>query len=114
MMGKREAVLSLLDGSRAQEYIPAGFFIHFARDCHRGQAAVDKHLEYYRYTGMDFVKIQYENAFPRIPAIKKPDDWAKIPLYEKDFYADHLMASFSFVPIPKTRNSTIMKYAIRT
>jgi len=86
MINKRETVLDLLDESRAQEYIPAGFFIHFDKNCHQGQAAVDKHLEYYQYTGMDFVKIQYENVFPPIPEIRTPDDWDKMPLYRKDFY----------------------------
>lgn len=89
-MNKREAVLNLLDESKAQKYIPAGFFIHFDKNCHRGQAAVGKHLEYFKYTGMDFVKIQYENTFPHIPEIKKPDDWVKMPLYGIDFYEDQI------------------------
>ena len=56
-------MLSLLDDSKPQKYIPAGFFIHFDPMYHKGQAAIDKHLEYFRYTGMDFVKIQYEKDF---------------------------------------------------
>jgi len=89
-MNKREAVLSLLDESKKQEYIPAGFFIHFDEACRRGQAAIDKHLEYYRYTEMDFVKIQYENTFPNRPEIQRPDDWAKMPLYKRGFYEDQI------------------------
>ena len=89
-MNKRENVLSLLDKNRGQEYIPAGFFIHFGRDYHQGRAAIDKHMEYFRYTDMDFVKIQYENAFPRRPEIKTPDDWADMPLYKQDFYENQL------------------------
>jgi uroporphyrinogen decarboxylase len=87
-MNKRDAVLSLLDQGVQQTSIPAGFFIHFNKDCHRGQAAIDKHLEYFRYTGMDFVKIQYENVFPRRADILTPDDWTKMPLYVEDFYQD--------------------------
>ncbi|MBN1978163.1 MAG: hypothetical protein JW918_12270 [Anaerolineae bacterium] len=87
---KRAAVLSLLDAGQKQEYIPAAFFLHFDPSCHRGQAAVDKHLEYFHYTGMDVVKIQYENAFPHLPQIARPDDWAKMPLYGRDFYAEQL------------------------
>jgi uroporphyrinogen decarboxylase len=87
---KRAAVLSLLDADAKQEYIPAAFFLHFDPSCHRGQAAVDKHLEYFRYTGMDVVKIQYENTFPHLPQIARPDDWAQMPLYGKDFYAEQL------------------------
>jgi len=89
-MNKRDAVLSLLDPSQKPEYIPAAFFLHFDPAYHRGQAAVDKHLEYFRYTGMDFVKIQYEHTFPRIPEIQKPEDWAKMPYYPLDFYEEPL------------------------
>ena len=87
-MNKRDTVLSILDATTPQETIPAGFFIHFDEAYHRGPAAVEKHLEFFRYTGMDFVKIQYENVFPHIPDIQKPEDWAKMPLYRKDFYKD--------------------------
>lgn len=88
-MNKRDSVLSLL-GKGKQPYIPAAFFLHFDPTCHHGQAAIDKHLEYFRFTGMDFVKIQYENVFPGRPEIKKPDDWAMMPFYQKDFYENQL------------------------
>ncbi|MCP4682587.1 MAG: hypothetical protein GY864_09665 [Desulfobacterales bacterium] len=39
---------------------------------------------------MDFVKIQYERNFPHLPDIQKPADWAKMPLYKKDFYKAQL------------------------
>jgi uroporphyrinogen decarboxylase len=87
---KRAAVLSLLNADQKQEYVPAAFFLHFDPSCHRGQAAVDKHLEYFHYTGMDVVKIQYENTFPYLPQIAQPDDWAQMPLYDKDFYEEQL------------------------
>ena len=51
---------------------------------------MDKHLAYFRYTGMDLVKIQYERVFPPVPAIRTPDDWAKMPLYGRDFYEPQL------------------------
>ena len=60
-------MLSLLDADAKQEYIPAAFFLHSDPSCHRGQAAVDKHLAYFHYTGMDVVKIQYETPSPTCP-----------------------------------------------
>jgi uroporphyrinogen decarboxylase len=72
------------------DYVPAGFFIHFDETCHRGQAAIDKHLEFYRHTGMDFLKIQYETPFPPRPEIATPEDWGKMPLYGEDFYDNQL------------------------
>ena len=77
-VNKREKVLTLLDPTRPPSYIPAAFFLHFPQDCHRGQAAIDKHLEYFRHTDMDIVKIQYEFAFPRLPEIRSPGG-ARVP-----------------------------------
>ncbi len=89
---KRETMLGLLKKDARQDYIPAAFFLHFDKSSHFGQAAVDQHLEYFRYTNMDFVKIQYERTFPQIPELRKPDDWKKMPLYKLDFYEPELQA----------------------
>ena len=89
-MNKREAMLGLLDESAEPGYIPAAFFLHFDAQYHRGQPAVDKHLAYFRHTGMDFVKIQYEHGFPHRPEIQRPSDWGRMPLYKEDFYQDQL------------------------
>ena len=90
MKSKREAVLALLDAGKPQEFIPAAFFLHFDPQYHRGQPAVEKHLEYFRYTGMDFVKIQFELPFPRHPEIQRPADWARLPAYDLEFYRPQL------------------------
>jgi len=89
---KRDAVLALLDRNARQDYILAAFFIHFDKAFHFGPPAVQKHLEYFRYTGMDFVKIQYERTFPPIPDIKRPEDWRNMPSYKLDFYQPELEA----------------------
>jgi uroporphyrinogen decarboxylase len=83
-MNKRDAVLNLLNNKTS--YIPAAFFMHFD-DAHReGQAAIEKHLEFFRYTGMDFVKIQYEHSQPPSSPIRRPEDWAQAPLYSDEFF----------------------------
>jgi uroporphyrinogen decarboxylase len=87
---KRQRVLDLLDESKAPEYVPAAFFIHFAEDEHVGPAAIEKHKQYFRFTGMDFVKIQYEAGFPSHPEIEKAEDWAKLPLHGGEHYADQV------------------------
>jgi uroporphyrinogen decarboxylase len=89
-MNKREKMLSWLEGSLEVGYTPAAFFMHFPPDYHVGRSAVDKHLDYFHYTDMDFVKIQYELPFPRRPEIRSPKDWAEMPLYEEDFFRDQL------------------------
>ena len=87
-MNKREVVLSLLDPDVTTPYVPAGFFLHFDKAHQHGKAAVEKHLEFFQYTGMDLVKIQYELSFPQSPKISSPKDWSMIPLYGEDFFED--------------------------
>jgi uroporphyrinogen decarboxylase len=86
-MNKREALLDLIHGGSSLDYTPAAFFMHFDRAHHEGQAAVDKHLAYFRATGMDFVKIQFEQRLPPAPPISKAEDWGQIPLYPASFFA---------------------------
>ena len=100
-VSKRDAVLALLDGRANQPYIPAAFFIHFDPAFHFGPPAVQKHLEYFRATGMDVVKIQYERAFPPIPDIARPADWARMPSYPVSFYEPMLAAVDGLVKAAK-------------
>ena len=85
-MTKRDVLLSLANGGRRLPYVPAAFFLHFAPEYHRGPAAIDKQLEYYRATGMDLVKIQYEQGTAPGPEIKTPDDWAKLPVVDAAWF----------------------------
>lgn len=91
-MNKRDAILGLLDGTQQPSYIPAAFFLHFPPEFHAGQPAVDKHIEYFRYTGMDLVKIQYERTFPKMDSIQKPEDWIKVPRLGVDYFEGQLKA----------------------
>jgi uroporphyrinogen decarboxylase len=86
---RREALLSL-KGGPGPGYVPAAFFLHFDEASRLGKPAVEKHLEYFRFTGMDFVKIQYERTFPAIPEIRTPGDWKRMPRYGLDFYGPQL------------------------
>lgn len=85
-MNKRDRILSLIHGNAPADYVPAAFFMHFDPADHIGQAAIDKHLEFFRATDMDFVKIQYEQTLSTAFPIRTIDDWAHIPRYsEEDF-----------------------------
>lgn len=85
-MNKRDTMLSLIHDTGSPEYIPAAFFLHFDPAHHQGQAAINKHLEFFRFTDMDFVKIQYEQGFPSSTPIRKPEDWAHAPLCSEAFF----------------------------
>ena len=78
-MSKRDALLNLIHGRAPLDYTPAAFFMHFDPACHEGQAAVDKHLEYFRATDMDFVKIQFEQRLPPGPTITQAGAGAQLP-----------------------------------
>jgi uroporphyrinogen decarboxylase len=107
-MNKRDAVMSLLDLGAAPMYTPAAFFTHFGPAYHEGPAAIAKHLDYFRRTGMDFVKIQYEHVFPEIAAIKTPADWRKMPVYDASFYAAPLEVVRGLVEAAKDEALVLM------
>src|SRR6266508_1639838 len=79
LMNKRDTMLSLIHDTASPEYIPAAFFLHFDSAYHQGQAAIEKHLEFFRATGMDFVKSQYEQGVPAAPSILRAAEWAHAP-----------------------------------
>ena len=89
-MSKRDLVLSLLEQNQSPNYIPGAFFLHFDPSFHKGEAAVKKHLEFFHYTGMDIVKIQYEHHFPTNIDLRTPRDWLKVPVYKEDFFEEPL------------------------
>ena len=84
-MNKREMMLELISGNAPQDYTPAAFFLHFGPQYTEGRAAIERHLEFFRYTGMDFVKIQFEQGLPEW-IVTSPADWAHARrLTETDF-----------------------------
>jgi len=91
-MTKRDAVLAVLDATRPMPYVPAAFFTHFDPEHHLGRAAVEKHIEFFRFTGMDLAKIQYERKFPEDPGIVRPPDWAKVKPLSRAFFEPMLEA----------------------
>jgi uroporphyrinogen decarboxylase len=86
---RRDLLFSLLEGRAATGYVPAAFFLHFGPKYQEGEAAIARHKEFFRFTGMDFVKVQYERKFPAHP-ISKPSDWANIPALDESFFAPAL------------------------
>ena len=84
---KREFILSVLDQSKPNQYVPAAFFLHFEHKL--GAKAVQDHINFFRATNMDIVKVQYEVVVPRLE-IKTPDDWKKVPVYGEEFFEPQL------------------------
>lgn len=82
-MNKRERVIAAMNGKEV-DHVPAGFWFHFGGDEAMGDACVQAHLNYYRETDLDFVKIMCDGYFPfPLPEISSPGDWGKVePLPE--------------------------------
>ena len=83
---KRERMLQWLAGKTDPNYTPAAFFLHFGPDYKNGGAAAKRHLEFFRQTDMDFLKIQFEQLYERQEFLQKPADWSKLTLRKIDFY----------------------------
>jgi len=107
-MNKRDVLLGRIRNESPSDFIPAAFFMHFDRTCHQGRPAIEKHLEFFRYTGMDFVKIQYEQAVPSSPPLRKPEDWAHAPLCSEEFFETTVRVVEGLVKAAKDEALVIM------
>ena len=107
-MNKRDAMMNLVNNTQRQDYVPAAFFMHFDPSCHRGQPAIDKHLEFFRATGMDFVKIQYEQTLASWPSIQKPEDWTHISSCSDEYFESTIQVVKGLVKAAKNEALVIM------
>jgi uroporphyrinogen decarboxylase len=107
-LNKREILLALIDGAGPKGYVPAAFFMHFDPSYHRGQAAIDKHMQFCQYTGMDFVKVQYEQALPPSPTLRQPGDWAHAPRLPEAFFEESIRVVEGLVKAAKSEALVIM------
>lgn len=85
---KRELLLHVLDQSRANDYVPVFFNIHF-KD-HEGWKAVQSHIDWFRQTHVDFVNVKYE-YFPQIQAVKSVSDWKNIKPFDPSVWDEQLL-----------------------
>src|SRR5262245_33351600 len=107
-MNKREMLQSWISGAGGRDSgVPAAFFMHFDPQYHTGQPAVDQHLAYFRATGMDFVKVQFEQPLPPYP-IATPADWANAPLYPPEFFKPQVAVAEGLVKAAKAEAFVIM------
>jgi uroporphyrinogen decarboxylase len=107
-MNKRDTVLGLAHGQGSPAYIPAAFFMHFDQAFHQGQAAIDQHLAFFHATGMDFIKIQYEQGVPPAPPFRNGADWANAPRCGEDFFETTIRVAEGLVKAAKDEALVIM------
>jgi uroporphyrinogen decarboxylase len=76
-MNKIERVRAALAG-KPVDRVPASFWFHFTKDKARGAASVKAHLDYYRASGVDFLKVMNEHPYQANVTITSPSDWRKV------------------------------------
>lgn len=90
-MNKVERVRAAVAGEKVDR-VPAGFWFHFTPDKHHGKASVQAHLDYYRESNVDFLKVMNEHPYRANVDIASPADWRRLrpaPL-SSDFYQKQL------------------------
>ena len=81
---KRDLMEDVLQKGSKSDYVPAGFFMHFNK---KGDEAVKAHMNYFKATQMDFVKIQFDGmSLPLNEQIKTAKDWYKQPIMPESFF----------------------------
>lgn len=106
-INKRERMLAWLAGQSMPNYTPAAFFLHFGEGFKTGSTAAQRHVEFFRHTDMDFVKIQFEQTYSRQDFLRTPADWSKLKLAKLDFYEPQLQTVRQLVKSEK-RNSLVL------
>ena len=81
-MDKRDRVKAAIR-KEPVDRVPASFSLHFPRDKAFGDAAVKAHLDFYRDTDVDILKIMNENLVPLIGEFSSASDWKKVPAYNR-------------------------------
>ncbi|MFN2201146.1 MAG: uroporphyrinogen decarboxylase family protein [Caldilineaceae bacterium] len=90
-MDKVERVRAAIAGEPVDR-VPASFWFHFTPDKHHGKASVQAHLDYYRESNVDFLKVMNEHPYRANVDIASPADWRRIrpaPM-SSDFYQEQL------------------------
>ena len=90
-MNKIERVRAALEG-KPVDRVPAGFWFHFTPDKKHGAASVQAHLDYYRASNVDFLKVMNEHPYQANVSLQQPSDWQQVrpaPL-SSPFYQEQL------------------------
>lgn len=81
-MTKAERVKAVMRKEPVDQ-VPAGFWFHYRSD-YTPQQMIDAHLELFRETDMDVIKIMQDYPYPISGEIKSAEDWYKIQVKGTD------------------------------
>ena len=77
-MTNKERVINAIEGKRV-DHVPMTFSIHFPKEVAFGDAAVKSHLDFYKNTGVDIMKIMNENLVPQFEKYHGISSWGELP-----------------------------------
>ena len=76
-MTKKERVLAAVRGEEP-DAIPSCFSLHFPKACNSGEAGVKAHLDFFRETDTDILKIMNENLVPNYGPMNHADQYESL------------------------------------
>jgi uroporphyrinogen decarboxylase len=74
-MNKHQRVRAAISGAEV-DHVPAGFWLHFPPGMEAGEPALEAHLDFYRRTDVDLLKVMNEHLYRREQPVRSPADWA--------------------------------------
>lgn len=79
MLNKIDCIRAALQGEPVDR-VPASFWVHFRPEFRNGSAMAQAHLEFYRRTDMDFLKVMNDNPYclVGVDRIDTPVEWRKL------------------------------------
>lgn len=90
-MDKKERIYKALAGQEV-DYVPSGYWFHFPEEQSYGDEAVKAHLDFYKNTDVDLLKVMNEHLYRSEIDITSPSDWRRLkPLRAKhSFFREYL------------------------
>ena len=76
-MTKKERVISAIRGHNI-DGVPSSFSLHFASEVNTHEKIVDAHLNFFRHTDTDILKIMNENLVPYMGEINTAKEYEKV------------------------------------
>ena len=76
-MTKKERVIAAIKGQEV-DAVPSSFSLHFPVEAAHGEAGVQSHLNFFKATDTDILKIMNENLVPYFGQIETPADYERL------------------------------------
>ena len=76
-MNKKERVIAAIR-HESVDYVPCGFSLHFPHDKAYGEAGVKSHLDFFKETDTDIIKIMNENLVPYVGELTSPAEYERL------------------------------------